>query len=554
MAPSRLPTVLIHQSERAGPRGAARPCRDCKPPLAAAPRGSGRRDWLLTAARTPRVGLGAATGGGVRCRRRRGDERVADSAAVGPACCSLPSRPRPPSSTTCAWSAPTICRRARRTSPSSTSRASRWIAYVGHHGGRRLNPLTGQMEQNGTSIVDVTDPAAARATCTTSPARRARRRRAARRWCASATARRCRAGRAGRPISCARSAIVAHEIWDVTDPGEARVGSPRCWTGSRARTRTGGSATPASPTWSPTARPPGWRTNRMTKIYDLSDPAQPRFIRDFGLPGQEPGSDRHRARRACTGRSPTGTASTSPTAPAPRACCRSWTARSCSRAIRRRADRFAPTVREPALPADRPARHVAGLGRAHQLPGAGRARADWAPGSAGAHARLRAARLGVAPQRVPGGPPAHLHGGRHRPSRARSPSPPSRCPIPPGDFCRRGGRFGPHSSHESFTPDLLRPPRLHRLLQRGRARGGHPRSVPPGGGGLLHPGRHRPDRQALRGGGRRRRAARSRSRPTTWRWTTAGYIYLADRADTGLHIVELTGPARAIANLPRMTP
>ncbi len=35
----------------------------------------------------------------------------------------------------------------------------RWIAYVGHHGGTRLNPLTGQMELNGTSIVDVTDPA-----------------------------------------------------------------------------------------------------------------------------------------------------------------------------------------------------------------------------------------------------------------------------------------------------------------------------------------------------------------------------------------------------------
>jgi hypothetical protein len=34
----------------------------------------------------------------------------------------------------------------------------RWIAYVGHHGGRRLNPLTGQVELNGTSIVDVTDP------------------------------------------------------------------------------------------------------------------------------------------------------------------------------------------------------------------------------------------------------------------------------------------------------------------------------------------------------------------------------------------------------------
>src|SRR4026207_2398080 len=28
----------------------------------------------------------------------------------------------------------------------------------------------------------------------------------------------------------------------------------------------------------------------MTKISDLSDPTRPRFIRDFGLVGQEPGS------------------------------------------------------------------------------------------------------------------------------------------------------------------------------------------------------------------------------------------------------------------------
>ena len=27
-------------------------------------------------------------------------------------------------------------------------------------------------------------------------------------------------------------------------------------------------------------RPQGWRTNRMTKIYDLGDPARPRLIRD----------------------------------------------------------------------------------------------------------------------------------------------------------------------------------------------------------------------------------------------------------------------------------
>ena len=35
----------------------------------------------------------------------------------------------------------------------------REIAYVGHHTGSAMNPLTGAVEPNGTSIVDVTDPA-----------------------------------------------------------------------------------------------------------------------------------------------------------------------------------------------------------------------------------------------------------------------------------------------------------------------------------------------------------------------------------------------------------
>jgi hypothetical protein len=29
-----------------------------------------------------------------------------------------------------------------------------------------------------------------------------------------------------------------------------------------------------------------------------------------------------------------------------------------------------------------------------------------------------------------------------------------------------------------------------------------------------------------------------------------GYIYIVDRANTGLHILDLTGPARAVAGLP----
>ena len=48
--------------------------------------------------------------------------------------------------------------------PTIHQQGDRWIAYIGHHGGTDeiptpVNPMTGKAEPNGTSIVDVTDPA-----------------------------------------------------------------------------------------------------------------------------------------------------------------------------------------------------------------------------------------------------------------------------------------------------------------------------------------------------------------------------------------------------------
>src|SRR3954471_13766590 len=47
--------------------------------------------------------------------------------------------------------------------PTIHQQNGRWIAYIGHHGGseevaKPVNPMTGQAEYNGTSLVDVTDP------------------------------------------------------------------------------------------------------------------------------------------------------------------------------------------------------------------------------------------------------------------------------------------------------------------------------------------------------------------------------------------------------------
>src|SRR6476619_1985012 len=48
--------------------------------------------------------------------------------------------------------------------PTIHKQGERYIAYIGHHGGtpevpKPINSLTGQAEFNGTSILDVTDPA-----------------------------------------------------------------------------------------------------------------------------------------------------------------------------------------------------------------------------------------------------------------------------------------------------------------------------------------------------------------------------------------------------------
>src|SRR5712672_3356689 len=47
--------------------------------------------------------------------------------------------------------------------PTIHKQGDRYIAYIGHHGGtdaipQPMNPMTGKAEDNGTSIVDVTDP------------------------------------------------------------------------------------------------------------------------------------------------------------------------------------------------------------------------------------------------------------------------------------------------------------------------------------------------------------------------------------------------------------
>ena len=79
----------------------------------------------------------------------------------------------------------------------------------------------------------------------------------------------------------------AHEVWDVTDPAKPAlltvIGKGLKGTHKNFWECDTGIAYLVS-------GHPQWRTNRMTQIYDLSDPAKPVFIRDFGLVGQQPGA------------------------------------------------------------------------------------------------------------------------------------------------------------------------------------------------------------------------------------------------------------------------
>src|SRR5437667_6006914 len=173
--------------------------------------------------------------------------------------------------------------------PTIHKQGGRFIAYVGHHGGKSRNPLTQVDEDNGTSIVDVTDPARPRylAHIPGAPGEAE---------AGGASMVRICEGRELPKADRTKTYLLrtlgklAHEVWDVTDPMKPAIITTivkgldethknwwECNTGIAYLVSDG--------------RPQGWRTNRMTKIYDLSDPANPRFIRDFGLAGQEPGSN-----------------------------------------------------------------------------------------------------------------------------------------------------------------------------------------------------------------------------------------------------------------------
>lgn len=177
--------------------------------------------------------------------------------------------------------------------PVINRQGSRWIAYIGHHGGTReipkpMNPMTKQNEDNGTSIVDVTDPKKPRY-LTHIPGEPGLGEQGGAQMVRVCNGKDLPKGDPAKTYLLRTGGTSSHEIWDVTVPERPTLLTTvvrglkdthknwwECNTGIAYLISDG--------------RPERWRTKRMTKIYDLSDPANPRFIRNFALVGQQPGA------------------------------------------------------------------------------------------------------------------------------------------------------------------------------------------------------------------------------------------------------------------------
>jgi hypothetical protein len=120
-------------------------------------------------------------------------------------------------------------------------------------------------------------------------------------------------------------------------------------------------------------------------------------------------------------------------------------------------------------------------------------------------------------------------------------------PEASGSFCQRGGRFGSHSSNESMAPIFYKKLAFIAFFNAGvRALDirdpYHPKEV----GYFIPAITEATDKRCVTVDGRERCkvAIQTNNVETDER----GYIYIVDRANTGLHVLSLTGSARALAN------
>lgn len=430
--------------------------------------------------------------------------------------------------------------------PVIEKQGARWIAYVGHHAGQQLNPLTGKVEPNGTSIVDVTNPAQPRYLAhipgdAAGPAGEGGGALMVR-VCSGAELPRANKSKFYMLRSFGNS---AHEMWDVTNPEKPvrlnvivsglRDTHKSWWECDSGIAYLVGGAI-------------GWRTSRMALIYDLSDPSKPTFIRYFGLPGQQPGA-----------RGPTPESLHGPISTGPKGNRVYFAYGNSTDGVLEIVDRE-KLLHGPKEPTEENLKYPVV------------ARLDF-PEDVGAHTAFPLLKMNIAEF-------AKQKKGRVKDfvavvgetvanecqefrqtlrmvdiSDEPKPTPVSTWTVPEasGDFCSAGGRFGAHSSNESFTPVYY-----NRILFIAHFNAGvravdirdpfHPQEI-----GYYIPAITDKTEKRCTGQGAEQQC-KTAIQTNNVEVDDRGYIYAVDRANTGLHILRLTGAARDVANFSAALP
>jgi hypothetical protein len=426
--------------------------------------------------------------------------------------------------------------------PTIHEQDGRWIAYIGHHGGtdaepKPLDPLTGKHEDNGTSIIDVTDPHHPRYLhhIPGEPGLYEQGGAQMVRVCDGKTLPK---GDRSKTYMLRTFGNSAHEIWDVTHPAKpellARIegiqGTHKNWWECDT-----GVAYLVSGA-------PGWRVHRMAEIYDLSDPEHPVFIRNFGLVGQEPGATVTPVPTELHGPISTGPAGN-------RVYFGYGTNKNGILQIVDR-EKLLKGPREP-TPANLLYPQVGILdlsafnGAHTAFPVRGMPIAEFAHDQQATRDFVVVTDEALANECQE---PRQMAWFVDVTSEAR-PMVVSSWTVPEvsGNFCSRGGRFGTHSSNESMTPVFYR-----RLMFFAHFNAGvravdirdpyHPREA----AHYIPAVTPRGDKRCATVDGKEHCAKVIQTNNVEV--DDRGYIYIVDRANNGMHILELTGAARRIAD------
>lgn len=408
----------------------------------------------------------------------------------------------------------------------------RWIAYIGHHGGSALNPLSGKAEDSGTSLVDVTDPRKPRYVAHI-PGEPGQGETGGAQMVRVCNGKDLPKGDPAKVYLLRTFGNLAHEVWDVSTPEKpARLavvvdklkGTHKNWWECDT-----GIAYLVSGL-------PDWRIRRMTQIFDLSDPAKPVFVRNFGLPGQQPG-----------GSGPVPTELHGPVSTGPKGNRVYFGYGTNKSGVLQIVDRqkLLSGPREP-TPQNLLAPQVgvfslSALNGAHTtLPVLGMDLPEFAKDKAGAkrdfvfvvneslvnecaEARQMVFVVDVTDEKTPVGVGTF------------------NVPEKPGDFCSRGGRFGSHSSNENQPPMYAKKMLFLAWFNAGVRAVDirdplHPRET----GYYIPATTDKTDKRCVKtdSGERCKVAIQTNNLEVDDR----GYIYIVDRANTGLHILEYTGP------------